>query len=222
MPSTDAGDSGDPTDLHRAGRPRDPSRDAVIKDGALRVLADVGFHRLTMDAVASAARVGKATIYRRWTSKEELLVSLIDEASDEFLTVPDTGSLREDLRILLTALAEVLAGPGGRVSRALLGAFDTEPALADAYRRGPLLRWAQAFAEVFDKAVQRGEVAPGAGTSPAAEAGPAILIQRWLVTGEDIDPALVTAVVDDVVMPLLGPHSGSPGGRDDDGARPSG
>ncbi len=198
-----ARDNGASAVVYRGGRPRDPSRDAAIKEAALRVLADVGFHRLTMDAVAAAAGVGKATIYRRWRRKEDLLVSLIDEASDEFLAVPDTGSLRGDLRILLTSLAEVLAGSGGRASRALLGVLDREPALSEAFERGPKARWAQAFADVFDRAVQRGEVGPEAGCSLAAEAGPSILIQRWLVTGEDIGPDLVTAVVDEVMMPLL-------------------
>ncbi len=202
--SDDAPDNGVADLVFRGGRPRDPSRDAAIKKGAVQVLADVGYHRLTMDAVAAAAGVGKATIYRRWASKEDLLVSIIDAASDAPLgNVPDTGSLSEDLRSLLTSLARVLAGPGGLVSRALLGVLDAHPALADAYRRGPLARWAEVFAEVFDRAVRRGEVTPGAGTSLAAEAGPALLVQRWLVTGDEIDGDLVDAVVDEVMMPLL-------------------
>lgn len=170
-----------------------------------------------MDAVAAAAGVGKATIYRRWATKEDLLVSIIDAASDApLVNVPDTGSLSEDLRSLLTSLTEVLAGPGGLVSRALLGVLDAHPALAEAYRRGPLARWAEGFAEVFDRAVQRGEVAPGAGASLAAEAGPAVLVQRWLLTGDEIDADLVDAVVDEIMMPLLeagepGEASGEPG-----------
>jgi len=182
----------------------------VIKKGAVRVLGDVGYPLLTMDAVAAAAGVGKATIYRRWATKEDLLVSIIDAASDApLVNVPDTGSLSEDLRSLLTSLAEVLAGPGGLVSRALLGIQDAHPALGEAYRRGPLARWTEAFAEVFDRAVQRGEVAPGSGTSLAAEAGPAVLVQRWLLTGDEIDADLVDAVVDEIMMPLL--EAGQPG-----------
>jgi Bacterial regulatory proteins, tetR family len=66
-----------------------------------------------MDAIASTARVGKATIYRRRGSKEDLLVSLIYDASTDLLEGPDTGSLREDLQLFLTSLVGVLSSPGG-------------------------------------------------------------------------------------------------------------
>src|SRR6476619_2713237 len=59
----------------RGGRPRDPSRDGVIRAAILRLLADVGYGALTMDAVASEAGVGKATIYRRWRTKQDLVVA---------------------------------------------------------------------------------------------------------------------------------------------------
>ena len=70
----------------------------------LEVLADVGYAGLTMDAVAATAGVSKATIYRRWRTKADLLVSVISTASDQSLIVPDTGRLRDDLVALLTAL----------------------------------------------------------------------------------------------------------------------
>ena len=63
----------------RGGRPRDPSRDGVIRAAILRLLADVGYGALTMDAVAAEAGVGKATIYRRWRTKEELVVDTVSD-----------------------------------------------------------------------------------------------------------------------------------------------
>jgi AcrR family transcriptional regulator len=194
---------------HPGGRRRDPSLDEVIRRTTLQVIEDMGYHRMTMDVVAGTAGVGKATIYRRWRSKEELLVSLIEDASQDLLAVPDTGSLRSDLHLLLRALVEVLNSAGGRASRALLGVLPSEPALAAAYERGPLARWRAAFAEVFDRAVARGEVAPGAGASLGAEAGPGVLIQRWLFTTRALDAAEVDAVVDGVMMPLLERSPGS-------------
>jgi AcrR family transcriptional regulator len=187
----------------RGGRRRDPSRDTAIKAAVLQLLPITGYNGLTMDAVAARAHVGKGTIYRRWASKNDLLVSLVDEASRDELVVPDTGCLRSDLLALLQSLSEVLSGPGGQVSRALLGALAAEPDLAVAYRRGPLQRWATAFATVFDRAVRRGEVAALAGTSLAAEAGSAILLQRWLVTGQPLHRSVVTGIVDEVVLPSL-------------------
>lgn len=196
---------GDPdrtTGGRRRGRPPDPALDVAIQAAVLDVLAEVGYNALTMDAVAVAAGVSKASIYRRWPTKADLLVSVIDTASDHTLATPDTGSLRDDLVALLGSLGSILAGPGGQACRALLGAIDDEPALAEAYQR-PLDRWAAAFAEVFQRAVSRGESAPGAGTSLAAEAGPAILIQRWLMHRRDIDAAVAPAIADQVMMPLL-------------------
>lgn len=157
-----------------------------------------------MEAVAVAAGVSKATIYRRWSSKIDLLVSVIEHATDASLGPVETGSLRDDLISLLSSLRQVLAGPGGNASRALLGAGSAEPALAEAFRQGPMRRWHEAFQAAFGAAVARGEIRPGAGTSLAAEAGPSILLKRWMITGQQIDEALPAAVVDEVMLPLLG------------------
>jgi AcrR family transcriptional regulator len=175
----------------------------VIQGAVLDVLAEVGYAGLTMDAVAMTAGVSKATIYRRWASKADLLVSVIDTASEETLTIPDTGTLRDDLVLLLSALAGVLAGPGGSASRALLGVVHQEPALEAAFRRGPMARWAEAFLTVLDRAVTRDELVMDERTSFAAEAGPAIFVLRWLVSGVPIDAEVATAVVDKLMMPML-------------------
>jgi AcrR family transcriptional regulator len=195
-----------PAARRRRGRPPDPSRDTAIQAATLELLSEVGYAGLTMDAVAAAARVSKATIYRRWRTKADLLVSVIDAANEDTLAVPETGSLRDDLVSLLTSLARVLAGPGGRASRALLGAMNDEPPLAAAFHGGPQERWAEAFRHVFAQAVDRGEIDPAAGSSLAAEAGPAIFLLRWMISGQQIDKQLAEAVVDEVVMPLLRPR----------------
>jgi AcrR family transcriptional regulator len=156
-----------------------------------------------MDAVAVVAGVSKASIYRRWPTKTDLLVSVIDRASDDTLLAADTGSLREDLIRLLSSLIDVLAGPGGAASRALLAAANTEPTMAAAFREGPMARWSAAFGDAFQRAAARGEVTPDAATSHAAEAGPSIILKRWSITGQAIDRDLARAVVDEVMMPLF-------------------
>src|SRR3954447_6644599 len=82
--------------VKNVGRPRDESRDAVILAATLEVLADVGYDRLTMDAVAARAKASKATLYRRWTNKVTLVIEALQHAKSP-TDVPDTGSLREDL-----------------------------------------------------------------------------------------------------------------------------
>ncbi|NYJ06741.1 TetR/AcrR family transcriptional regulator [Petropleomorpha daqingensis] len=187
----------------RRGRPQDPALADVIRAATVKVLADVGYRGLTMDEVALVAGVSKATIYRRWPSKVDLLVSVMDSASDATLVEVDTGSLREDLVALLGAMSDILSGPGGGVSRALIGVLDAEPALAQAYRQGPLARWEAAFRLAFRRAAERGEIAHGLEDSLAAASGPGIMVQAWLFLGQDLQGGFPAQVVDEVMLPLL-------------------
>ncbi len=184
------------------------------------VLARLGFSGFTMDEVAQTAGVGKAAIYRRWAGKTDLLANYTEGSIEGTLDVSDTGSLRTDLMALLSSAAVHFNGPAGRANRALLSAVHDDPRLADAYHSGPVAQWAAAFDEILGRAVGRGEFRPTAGSSLAAEAGAAVLVQRWLLLGAHIDEELVTAVVDDVMLPLLqddgrgqrpgGPKPGTP------------
>jgi AcrR family transcriptional regulator len=186
----------------RGGRPRDPSRDGVIRAAILRLLADVGYGALTMDAVAAQAGVGKATIYRRWRTKEDLVVDTIAELHQMGAATPDTGSLEGDLRQLLHSLVSVVNGPLGAATLSLLSTVPHQPALAVAFRAGPIGVWRAAFDEVWERAEKRGEVRSGAGPL-AAEATSALLVQRWLLTGEPVDESFADAVLDSVVLPLI-------------------
>jgi AcrR family transcriptional regulator len=187
----------------RGGRPRDPSRDGVIRAAILRLLAEVGYGALTMDAVASEAGVGKATIYRRWRTKQDLVVDTISDLNRAEASPPDTGSLEGDLRAMLRSFVAVITGPTGAATLSLLSTVPHHPALAEAFRSGPIAVWQQAFQELFARAEQRGEIRPGAGTSVAAETTSALIVQRWLLTGRPIDDAYADEVLDTVVLPLL-------------------
>jgi AcrR family transcriptional regulator len=187
----------------RGGRPRDPSRDGVIRAAILRLLADVGYGALTMDAVASEAGVGKATIYRRWRTKQDLVVDTISDLNRAEATPPDSGSLEGDLRQMLRSLVSVITGPTGAATLSLLSTVPHQPALAEAFRNGPLAVWRHAFEQIWARAEQRGEVGPGLAGSVIAETTSALLVQRWLLTGEPVDEAYADEVLDTVVMPLL-------------------
>ncbi|MCW2635756.1 MAG: putative transcriptional regulator [Blastococcus sp.] len=187
----------------RGGRPRDPSRDGVIRAAILRLLADVGYGALTMDAVASEAGVGKATIYRRWRTKQDLVVDTISDLNRAEATPADTGSLEGDLRAMLHAFVAVITGPTGAATLSLLSTVPHHPALAEAFRSGPIAVWQQAFEQIFRRAEERGEVSPGIPGSVVGEATSALLVQRWLLTGRPVDEAYADEVLDTVVMPLL-------------------
>ncbi len=191
----------------RGGRPRDPSRDGVIRAAILRLLADVGYGALTMDAVASEAGVGKATIYRRWRTKQDLVVDTISDLNQVDATPPDTGSLEGDLRAILHSLVTVISGPTGAATLSLLSTVPHQPALAQAFRDGPLGVWRHAFEEIFARAEARGECRPGVAGSVVAETTSALLVQRWLLTGETVDEAYADEVLETVVLPLVRPTS---------------
>src|SRR5690242_9938962 len=122
----------------RGGRPRDPSRDEVIRAAILRLLAEVGYGALTMDAVAAEAGVGKATIYRRWRTKEDLVVDTVADMNAAEVSETDTGSLEGDLRAVLRSLVALVNSPAGAATQALLSSMQHQPALAEAFRNGPL------------------------------------------------------------------------------------
>jgi AcrR family transcriptional regulator len=187
----------------RGGRPRDPSRDGVIRAAILSLLADVGYGALTMDAVAAEAGVGKATIYRRWRTKQDLVIDTITEMNRAEAAPPDTGSLEGDLRAMLQSLLAIVTGPSGAATLSLLSTVPHEPALAEAFRRGPLMEWRATFDLIWTRAQERGEVGRGAPVALIAEAASAPLVQRWLLTGEPVDEAFAEEVLQSVVMPLI-------------------
>jgi AcrR family transcriptional regulator len=187
----------------RGGRPRDPSRDGVIRAAILRLLAEVGYGALTMDAVAAEAGVGKATIYRRWRTKQDLVVDTIAELNRMETLAPDTGSLEGDLRSMLHSLVTVISGPVGAATLSLLSTVPHQPALAEAFRDGPMGVWRDAFAAVWERAEERGELQPGVDARLSGEATSALLVQRWLLTGEPVDGAFADQVLETVLLPLL-------------------
>jgi AcrR family transcriptional regulator len=195
-----------PTDVirpSRGGRPRDPSRDSVIRAAILRLLADIGYGALTMDAVASEAGVGKATIYRRWRTKQDLVVDTISDLNRAEAAPADTGSLEGDLRAMMHSLVSVITGPTGAATLSLLSTVPHQPALAEAFQNGPLAVWRESFDEIWARAEQRGEVRKGVATSVASETTSALLVQRWLLTGRPVNDAFADEVLDTVVLPLV-------------------
>jgi AcrR family transcriptional regulator len=170
----------------RGGRPRDPSRDGVIRAAILRLLAEVGYGSLTMDAVASEAGVGKATIYRRWASKEELVRDAIVFLHDDFET-PDTGSLRGDYEALAIAVrASASRGGAATLMPRLLVDAAGDPELHAIFRANLVEPRRAALRSVLERAIARGEIRGDVDLELMIDlfAGPAVY--RMLITGGDM------------------------------------
>lgn len=211
---TAARESSDPQGLPQAlprGRPRDASRDEALREAALTVLAEVGYRALTMDAVAATARAGKATIYRRWDSKLDLVIDSCNQLVSRSIPEPDTGSLEGDLREFLVAFTTFLSGPAGKAAQALVGELPHEPELAGAFRRSFLRSQRDVLRAVLERAEARGEVAEGAPKAMVVELAGAALTYRLMLTGDPLDEPFVDSVLAQVLMPLL-TRSGGGGG----------
>ena len=187
------------------GRPRDASRDADLLKAALDLLVEVGYDRLTIDAVAARVKASKATVYRRWPNKAALVVDAMQalhESKQEDEIFPDTGSLREDLLAGARKFVDKLSSEEGRLVAAVMTASMRDPELAAAMRSGSDDKVAMCAAPL-DRAVVRGEITSSCSPDAFAEVVQSVFLFRFLVSGEPLDEAFVVHVIDDIVLPLL-------------------
>lgn len=98
-----------------AGRPRSENIDRRILEETLRLAREDGYARVTMEAIARAAGVGKPSLYRRWPAKAHILFEALQMFGREALRFDDTGDLGADLTAGLVQVARLLAGPDGRL-----------------------------------------------------------------------------------------------------------
>ena len=184
-------------------RPRvEGDREREILEAALDVLVELGWERMTFDAVASAAKASKATLYRRWPGKVDLLVDalqlMMGVEADRY---PDTGSLRGDL----VAQAEAKGGIGDdravRLFTTLLAAIHRDEELHTAIRTRILAPKLAAAERLFRAAQDRGEIGKDADIATLARLLPAICIHEVMLTGRNPSQDHITTLVDTVVLP---------------------
>lgn len=181
------------------GRPLDEHASTDILDAAVVLLAEEGFGGVTVDTVAARAGVSKATIYRRWSTKEELLLeaaSCLSGAPDE---LPDTGSLRGDLAALYEGfLPALIDGVPGQMLPQMVAEGTRNPEirrmLAD-FADSRRVRWRT----VLERAGDRGELVEGLDAEVVVDCLTGPLFTRLLVTGRPLTPALAEQVLDVVL-----------------------
>lgn len=186
------------------GRPRSEDREQAILDAALELVVEVGYEGLSMDALAERARASKATIYRHWSGKAEVVAAAVRcRATSMAEEPPDTGSLRGDLLALLTRSCETMSSSDGALVASVLWAMRSDPELAGLVRTQMVEGKREVIEAVVSRAKDRGECPAGTDPSVAGEVMPAMVLSRLLVTGEPLDAAFCTHLVDDVLLPLL-------------------
>jgi AcrR family transcriptional regulator len=188
-------------------RPRvEGDRELEILDAALEVLAEVGYDRLTMDAVAQRAKASKATLYRRWNSKATLVVDALasQKASPP---VPDSGELRTDLLTAFCGMGGLTDHDTTQTFGAVMTALSTDPEFAAEFRARVLQPKAQLSRMLFERAVARGEVRDDLDLDLVAPALAGIVLHRLFVMGETPGPALIENVIDQIILPAVRPQA---------------
>lgn len=141
-----------------SGRPRSIHADQAILQATLDLLAEVGYESMSIEAIASRAGVGKTTIYRRYTSKEELVADAIESLRDD-LAIPNTGSFWGDMDILIKNAAKKIDSPLGRQTLALIvSTASSNPQFAEVYWTKYTKLRREAFSKILERAKSRGEI----------------------------------------------------------------
>jgi AcrR family transcriptional regulator len=191
------------------GRPREARADRAIFAAALELMAEHGVRDLRVDDVAELAGVGKATIYRRFRSKEDLVTAAVAKLVSE-IEVPDTGSTRADLLALMREAVEVYTGPvAPGLMPSVIEAIRREPGFALAIRENFLNPRRKALQEVLERGVERGDLRPETDLELALDVLGGPLFYRLLITGGRIDNQLAEGVVE-LILRGFAPHGSSP------------
>lgn len=201
----DLGDGAVSTTLTR-GRRRDPGRDAAILDAAIEVLAESGYDGMTMDMVASRAKAGKATVYRRWSSKAELIleaVTHLKRSQVDLERLPDTGTLRGDLLALFKPQSVEEAEHKMRVMAGLASVLLQNPQLAEAGDAAIVQPWAVVNRVLMKRALERGEISAKADINALSQVLPSMAAYRALIQRKPFDLKFLTALIDGVLLPAL-------------------
>ena len=180
-------------------------RETELLEVTLQLLQEHGYDRLTLDAVAARARASKATVYRRWPSKAELVLAAFIEGCRQVAVHPDTGTLRGDLLHLGRVISQQTHEQAG-IIRAVLVEVSRHPALHDAMQAEFLDQRKALLQEVLRDAVLRGEIDAAAVSDELWDLLPGYLIFRSIMPNRPPTNQTVEALVDEVIIPSLTRH----------------
>ena len=182
-------------------RPRvEGDREREILEATLAVLSEVGYDRLTMDAVAKRAKASKATLYRRWEAKVSLVIDalLLTKPAPE---TPDTGSFRDDLVAAYCGPEGMIQPQALAIFSSVLTAIQRDPEFASAFRTKVIGPKVAVSFEIYERAKARGEIRADLPIDLFAPALAGVCLHRAFMLGETPDQDLVTRIVDELIVP---------------------
>ncbi|MEU3219921.1 TetR/AcrR family transcriptional regulator [Streptomyces sp. NPDC006971] len=182
-----------------------PEREGELYAAVLDLLREVGYDALTMDAVAARTRSSKATLYRQWGSKPQLVARALRQDKPVALASADTGSLRGDFHAALDLVDPCQLEKDSALLRGVAHAAHGNPDLLQALRELLLEPEMTGLETMLRRAVERGEVRPD---HPALKYVTHMLIgaylTRWLIEERPVEHAYLIDYVDSVILPALG------------------
>ncbi len=192
-------------EVARGGRPRDEAREQAILDAAIDLVAEIGYDAMSIEAVAARARSSKATIYRRWPGKAELVAEAMRRRAEPVLEdVPDTGSLRGDLLAMVQRMFDSMKGIDGGLMCGLAVAVRNDAEFGRLMASHLHEQKLRSIASILSRAEARAELPPGADPSLVLEVTPGVALFHQM-SGEPLDAAFAEHLVDRVLIPLLRP-----------------
>ncbi|HKR50194.1 MAG TPA: TetR/AcrR family transcriptional regulator [Pseudonocardiaceae bacterium] len=192
-------------DHRKAPRRRGAALYAAIFEATLDELTAVGYAELKMEHIAHRARASKGSLYRRWSSRAELVADAVHHTLPGCGKPPDTGSVRADILTCLRRFAAALNGASGEAIRGLMAETIRNPDLMEIVRIRFIDPGVSLFLDVLRHGAGRGEVRATALTSRIASVGPDLLRQHFLVHCTPIPDQVLVEIVDDVIIPLIRP-----------------
>lgn len=188
-------------------RRRGPVLERAILEAALERLSTVGWNGLTMEGVAAGAQTGKAAIYRRWSSKEDLAVDALRCALPAIGDAPDSGNIRDDLYELCRILRDGMLSKSGTALRSVLHECDVSTAerFQAVILNGVIAPTTDLIKEVVRRGVDRGEARPDALCGLAFDVIPAMMMYRSKVCGSEWSDSDIAELIDQVAMPFFRP-----------------
>ncbi|MCX5330879.1 MULTISPECIES: TetR/AcrR family transcriptional regulator [unclassified Streptomyces] len=177
----------------------------AILDAALEQLSTVGWKGLTMEGVAAGAQTGKAAVYRRWPSKEDLVADALQSGLPIIETAPDLGSVREDLLELCRQAREAMYSRPGFALRAVI--HECDPIQAERFHgvifNGVVEPTIRLLREVITRGIKRQEVRSDAANSYVFDAIPAMMMYRSKMCGSEWSDRDLEEMIDQLMVPLL-------------------
>ena len=177
------------------------------------MLAETGYDGMTIDMVAARAKAGKATLYRRWASKSELVldaVACMKSTDVDLASPPDTGTLRGDLVALVKTPTIRESERKLKVMAGIVSMIARDPELAAAAQEALVEPRAAANRIIFQRAIDRGEILSDVDIDRLCLIGPALVAYRTLMLRKPVDREFMIGNIDRIILPAAGVRSPPP------------